>query len=344
MKKIKVEDSVGKIIAHDLTKIVPGEFKGARFKKGDIIKEEDIQELKSMGKNHIFIFELNEDEYHENDAAEKISKATKGEGINLEGPKEGKMSLVANKTGILKIDLEQLYKINDIDGVMYATIHQNTLIEEGKVVAATRIIPLTIKKQKIDNVINYLSSEKNIGKPMIYIKDIIPYKVGIVVTGTEVYEGRIKDRFGKILEEKSKQYGAEVLKVVYAKDDESHIKEKINTLINDGAELIMISGGMSVDADDVTPLAVRDIADKVITYGASVLPGAMFMLAYKGDIPILGVPACGMYHKTTILDIILPKIMINEKITKEEINKMAHGGLCHNCEICHYPICPLGKS
>ncbi|NBG89263.1 molybdopterin-binding protein [Isachenkonia alkalipeptolytica] len=344
MKKVKVEEAVGKLFAHDLTKIVPGEFKGARFKKGEIIKEEDIKELKSMGKNHVFILDMKEDEYHENDAALRIAKASRGEGIRLEGPKEGKMTLVAEKKGLLKIDLEQLYKVNDLDQLMYATIHQNTVVEEGKALAGTRIIPLTIKKAPIDTVENLLLREQSQNNPMIYVKELIPYKIGIVVTGTEVFEGRIQDRFGPVLEKKAEEYGGVFHKMVYAKDEEEDIKEKIEELIRDGAEMIMTSGGMSVDADDVTPLAIKNTADQVVTYGSSVLPGAMFMLAYKGEIPILGIPACGMYHRITILDLVLPRVMAKETITKKDINQLAHGGLCQNCAVCHYPICPLGKA
>lgn len=344
MKKVKVEEAVGKIFAHDLTKIVPGEFKGARFRKGEIIKEEDIKELKSMGKNHVFIFDMKDDEYHENDAALRIAEASMGEGIRLEGPKEGKMTLVADQKGLLKIDLEQLDRINDLDQLMYATIHRHTVVEEGKALAGTRIIPLTIKKESIDTIEKLLLSEKAENNPMIYVKKLTPFKIGIVVTGTEVFEGRIKDRFGPVLEKKAKEYGGVFHKMVYAKDEVKDIQEKTEDLILDGAELIMTSGGMSVDADDVTPLAIKNTADEVITYGSSVLPGAMFMLAYKGEIPILGIPACGMYHRITILDLVLPRVMAKEKVTKKEINQLAHGGLCQNCEVCHYPVCPLGKA
>ncbi len=344
MKKVKVEEAVGQLFAHDLTKIVPGEFKGPRFRKGEIIKAEDIPELKSMGKNHVFIFDMKEDEYHENEAALRIAKASMGEGIRLEGPKEGKMTLVANIKGLLKIDLEQLYMVNDLDPLMYATIHRHTVVEEGKSLGGTRIIPLTIKKKSIDRIEELLLLEKEKNNPMIYVKKMIPYKIGIVVTGTEVFEGRITDRFGPILEKKAKEYGGIFHKMVYAKDEAKDIQEKIEALIRDGAELIMTSGGMSVDADDVTPLAIKNAADEVVTYGSSVLPGAMFMLAYKGEIPILGIPACGMYHRITILDLVLPRVMAKEKITKKDINHLAHGGLCQNCGVCHYPICPLGKA
>lgn len=343
MKKVKIEDAIGKLFAHDMTKIVPGEFKGARFRKGEIIKEEDIKELKSMGKNHVYIFDLRDDEYHENDAARRIAMASIGEGIRLEGPKEGKMTLLAEKKGLLKIDLEQLDAVNDLDELMFATIHRHMVVEDGTPVAGTRIIPLTISKEKIDLIEKGLLEEQKKGNPMIFLKELHSFKIGIVVTGTEVFEGRIEDRFGPVLVKKAKEYNGVFHKMVFSRDDEQEIKEKIEALIDDGAELIMTSGGMSVDADDVTPQAIRMAADEVVSYGSSVLPGAMFMLAYKGDVPILGIPACGMYHRISILDLVLPRVMAKEKVTKKEISRLAHGGLCHNCEVCHYPICPLGK-
>ncbi|MCC5909509.1 MAG: molybdopterin-binding protein [Clostridiaceae bacterium] len=339
MKKVKVEEAIGMILAHDLTKIVPGEFKGAAFKKGHVIKEEDIEELKDIGKNHIYVFELKEDEIHEDEAAIRIAKAAADHGLALEGPSEGKISIKATYKGLLKINLEALSEVNEIELVMLATIHNDTVVEAGKTVAGTRIIPLSIKKEEIEKV--EAICEK-LGK-IITVKEIKPLKIGIVVTGSEVYEGRIKDRFGPVLEKKIEQYGGELLELKYAPDETSKIQASIEELIEKGAEVIMTSGGMSVDADDVTPTAIKNVSDHVITYGSPVLPGAMFMLAHKDKTSILGIPACGMYHKTTVLDLVFPKVLAGEKVNKKDIVALAHGGLCHNCEVCHYPICPLGK-
>lgn len=339
MKKIKVEDAVGSVLAHDLTKIVPGEFKGAAFKKGHIVKTEDIIELKNMGKNHIHVLELREDEIHEDDAALRIAKAVVGEGFTLEGPSEGKVNIKSTERGLLKINTKVLELINDIDLIMLATLHNNTLVEKNKVVAATRIIPLTIKKREIHKIESIC---RNMGK-VVTIKKLKPLRVGIIVTGTEVYEGRIKDRFGPILEEKVRIYGGQLVDTKYVPDDTDEITKALKALIDKGAEIILTSGGMSVDADDVTPTAIAQISNHVVTYGSPVLPGAMFMLAYKDKTAILGVPACGMYHRITVLDLVFPRILAGEILTKKDITSLAHGGLCQNCEVCLYPICPLGK-
>lgn len=339
MKKVRVEDALGMILAHDLTKIEPGKFKGAIYKKGQVIKEGDIDGLKDAGKYHIYVLELNEDELHEEEAAERIATAVTGNGIYLEGPLEGKMTLKAKEAGLLKINVDILEEINNIDMITLATLHNNTLIKKDQAIAGTRVIPLSIGKEYIEKIENIC---KESGK-IIEIKELKNFKTGVVVTGTEVYEGRIKDKFGIVLENKVKSLGSTMIGMEYSKDDEAMIQQKIESLIEKGAEIILTSGGMSVDADDITPIAIKNIADRVVSYGSPVLPGAMFMLAYKGDIPIIGIPACGMYHKITVLDLILPRILAEEEITKKDMAKLGHGGLCLNCEVCTFPVCPFGK-
>lgn len=339
MKKVRVEDALGMVLAHDLTKIVPGKFKGAAFKKGHIIQAEDIEELKNMGKNHINIIELNETNLHEDESALRIGKAVAGEGIYMEGPSEGKVTLKAKYKGLLKINVEALTLINDIDQVMLATLHNNSLVKEGQIVAGTRIIPLTIEKSSIESVENICRQLPKV----VSVKAFQPMKVGIVVTGTEVYKGRITDKFGPVLEEKVNHYGGRFVGIQYAPDDIEKIEQAIQLLIHQGAEVVLTSGGMSVDADDVTPVAIRKVCSNVITYGSPVLPGAMLMLAYSDEATILGVPACGMYHKITVLDLVFPRVLVGDVLSKKDIALLGHGGLCLNCEFCHFPVCPLGK-
>lgn len=339
MKKVRVEDALGMILAHDLTKIEPGKFKGAAYKKGHVIEEEDIKGLKDAGKYHIYAMELNEDQLHEEDAALRIAQAVSGSGIYLEGPSEGKMTIKAKEAGLLKVNVEALEEINMVDMITLATMHNNTLVEKDQAIAGTRVTPLSIDKEYIEKIEEI--SRKN--STILEIKQLKDFKAGIVVTGTEVYEGRIKDKFGVVLENKVKEFGSTVIGTEFSRDDEEMIKEKIEKLINKGANIILTSGGMSVDADDVTPIAIRELSDEVISYGSPVLPGAMFMVAYKGDIPLVGVPACGMYHRITVLDLVLPRILAGERITKKDMAKLGHGGLCLNCEVCTFPVCPFGK-
>ncbi|MCY6356086.1 molybdopterin-binding protein [Clostridium sp. ZS2-4] len=339
MKKIRVEDAVGTVLVHDLTRIVPGECKGPAFRKGYIIKEEDVELLKSMGKNHINVIELAENKVHENEAAERIANAAAGEGINLQGPVEGKIQLKAKKRGVLKINLEALTEINDIGSLTLATLHNNTLVEENQAVAATRAIPLVIENEKIEKVEEIC---KNMGQ-VVSIKEIKPLSVGIIITGSEVYEGRIKDKFAPVLKEKIKYYGCKLMNILYAPDDREKIEEGIKQLVEEGAEVVLATGGMSVDADDVTPIAIKNVADEVVSYGSPALPGNMLMLAYHENTAIFGIPGAGMYFKTTSFDLVFPRVLAGEKLTKKDITSLAHGGLCLMCKKCIYPACPFGK-
>lgn len=338
-KKINVEDSVGTVLAYDLTKIVPGEFKGAAFRKGHIIKEEDIAQLKSMGKYHIYVIELGEEEVHENEAGNIIATMATGEGLYITEPYEGKVSIKSEIKGLLKINKEGLQELNDIEMVIMATLHNNTPVEKDGPVAGTRIIPLTIERNKLKKL---KEIEEKYGK-IINVKPYKKLKCGIVVTGTEVYEGLIKDKFGSVLKNKVEDLDGEVIEIRYSPDNKDQIKENINYFLEKNADMVLVSGGMSVDADDVTPVAIRETVDEVITYGSPVLPGAMFMIGYEKETPVLGIPACGMYSKITVLDLVLPRLFTKEKLSRRDITMMGHGGLCLGCAVCTYPICHLGK-
>ncbi|AZR74586.1 molybdopterin-binding protein [Anoxybacter fermentans] len=339
MKKVPVEEAVGMVLGHDMTQIIPGLFKGPRFKKGHVIREEDIPILKSMGKDHIYILELKEGMLHENDAAIRIARATAGEGIKLTEPSEGKVNYIAEYPGMLEIDVERLHKINGIDGIGLITLHTGRIIQEGQIVAGTRVNPLVIEEVRIKQVEEVASQ----GDKLLKILPFKQLKVGIVITGNEVYYGRIQDKFGPVLKEKLNKYGANLFDLVYVPDDANEITTAILSLKEAGADVVVTGGGMSVDPDDVTPLGIRQTGAEVIKYGAPVLPGSMFMMAYLDEMPIIGLPACAMYHKITVFDLIFPKVLVGRKVKREDIVRLGHGGLCMHCEICHYPVCPLGK-
>lgn len=340
MSTVRVEEAVGMVLEHDLTKIVPGEFKGAAFRKGHVIKQEDIEELKSMGKNHINLLELMDGTIHENEAALRISSAISSEGIFLKGPSEGKVELKARYRGLLKINVEALNHLNEMEEIVVATIHNNTLVEAGQNLAATRIIPLTIKEEEILKVEELCKSWDG---DVISVQVLKPTKIGLVVTGTEVYEGRIKDSFAPVMKEKIKHYGCSLLDLKYCPDDLEIIEKAIAGMIEKGADIVLACGGMSVDADDVTPQAIKNAAEYVVTYGMPVIPGNMLMLAYKGETAILGIPGAAMFLKTTSLDIILPRILAGERLSRKDLIAYGHGGLCLGCKTCIYPMCPYGK-
>ncbi|MBQ1793160.1 MAG: molybdopterin-binding protein [Peptostreptococcaceae bacterium] len=339
MKQIKIEDSVGCILSHDVTKIVPGEFKGRLFKKGHVIKEEDIEKLLDIGKEHIYVWEPKEGQLHENDAAKRIKDLVLGKGCCIsEEIKEGKIDFFANTQGIVKINKELLLKLNLLGEIIVSTIHNNTPVKKGEKIGSTRVIPLIIDEKKI------IEAENIINEKIISVEEIKPKKAVLITTGNEVYKGRIKDAFLPVMKEKLEYYGSEIIKQVILPDNKEMITENILKAIEeDKVDMVICTGGMSVDPDDVTPSAIKDCNGDIVTYGAPVLPGAMFLLAYYKNIPILGVPSCAMYSKRTIFDLVLPRVLIDEKLSFEDIAKYGNGGMCLNCEICSFPHCSFGK-
>ncbi|MCB2295299.1 molybdopterin-binding protein [Clostridium algoriphilum] len=339
MKVVPVEEAIGLVLCHDLTKIVPGEFHGVAFKKGHIILEEDIPKMLDMGKKNIYVWEMKEGILHENEAGERMARVVAGERIIFTEPTEGKVNLSAECKGLLKVNFNALEKINMIDEAMVATMHTDIVVDKGTVVAATRIIPLFIDEAKIQQIDNICKEEG----PIVWVASLKAMKVGIITTGSEVYSGRITDKFGPVIRKKIDEVGSKVIKQIIVSDSEDMIVDAINELLSMGAEMIVVTGGMSVDPDDVTPAGIKKAGAKIISYGAPVLPGAMFLMAYMGNVPVLGLPGCVMYNKRTVFDLMLPKIVAGERIKREDITKLGHGGLCTNCSVCNFPTCGFGK-
>jgi molybdenum cofactor synthesis domain-containing protein len=340
MKTIPVLEAEGMVLCHDITEIVPNKFKGRAFKKGHVVRREDIPKLRDLGKEHLYVMEVNEKRLHENDAANRMAVAAAGPGISLTEPMEGKVELKAQLDGLLKIKVPALEEINDIDQIVFASIHSNRMVSAGKTLAGCRVVPLVIEAEKIEKVESICRDSF----PLLEVKPLRSFKVGIITTGSEVYHGRIQDKFGPVLTEKVTKLGSRVLRQILVSDSIVMIVDAIEALLRENAELILISGGMSVDPDDVTPAGIRAAGGRVVSYGAPVLPGSMFMLAYIGSVPVLGLPGCVMYNKTTIFDLLLPRILAEDEITRKDITRLGHGGLCSQCKPCVYPDCAFGKS
>ena len=279
---------------------------------------------------------------HENDAAQILRDICKNEYMEESDVKEGKIEIIAGIDGLLKIDVDKLRAVNSLGEMMIATRHENFPVKKGDKLAGTRIIPLIIEEEKMKKAKELCGDE-----PILSIKPFVHKKVGIVTTGNEVFYGRIKDTFGPVVMDKVKEFDAEILGQTIVNDDPKNITSAILDFINDGADMILCTGGMSVDPDDKTPKAIKDTGAEIISYGAPVLPGAMLLLSYykenNKNIPIIGLPGCVMYAKRTIFDLILPRVMSDEVITRDDLSKLGLGGLCLNCETCHYPNCGFGK-
>jgi len=337
---VNVEDAAGMVLAHDITEIRQGEFKGTAFKKGHVVRPEDVEHLKRLGKNHLYVLDIQPGFLHEDDAAAILAGAFCGEGVaGKSGPSEGKIELVAEHDGLLKVDADALAEVNLLGDIMCASRHTNTVVKEGMVVAATRAIPLVVEAKPVEKA-------AEIGRRSGGLIRVLPFRkarAGLLITGTEVYNHLIEDKFEAVFRKKIGAIGSDVLGVAFAPDDAGMIEQEIRKFLADGADLILTSGGMSVDPDDVTRQGIRQVGGEIAVYGAPVLPGAMFMISYVHGVPILGVPACGMYHSITILDLVLPRVLAGEVLTRKDIARLGHGGLCLNCKTCRYPICPFGK-
>jgi hypothetical protein len=338
---VTLEEAVGFPLAHDITEIRPGEFKGAAFHKGHILQRDDLDHLRRLGKNNLYIIRTTPDEMHEDEAAEALAQALCGSGVGWsEAPREGKISLQATRDGLFKVDIQALMEFNMHGEVMCATRHSNTMVKAGDTVAATRAIPLVVARLKVEAAIAAaLVSPSRV----LTVTALRKPKVGIMITGNEVFYGLIEDKFKPVITGKVCELGGEVLEVVFLPDDDTMIAEAATRMVGRGADLLITTGGMSVDPDDRTRFALLQAGVTDIVYGTPVLPGAMFMVAYLGDIPVLGIPACGMYASRTVLDLVFPRILAGEKITRREIAGLGHGGLCLQCIKCTYPVCPFGK-
>lgn len=339
MEKVRVEDAVGMVLCHDITKIVPGEFKGRAFAKGHIIREEDIEELLDLGKRHIYVWNPEHGYVHENDAALRMVRAAAGEHLVFGDVKEGKIELRAACDGVLSINLEALYALNTVDEICFSTIHGNKMVTKGKLLGGARVIPLAVKEEILEEFERICREHA----PVISVRPLLPTKVGIVTTGSEIQSGRIQDKFGPVLKEKARELNAEVIGQVFPGDDPEAITEAIREFLRQGVDLVEVTGGMSVDPDDMTPSAIRALGGEIVTYGTPVLPGAMFMLSYAEGVPVVGLPGCVMYAKRSIYDLIVPRLLTKERLTKKDFVMLAHGGQCQNCETCTYPDCGFGQ-
>ena len=339
MKKVCIEDAVGMVLAHDITRIIPGKFKGVGFEKGHIVREEDIPELLKLGKRHLYILDLSADQLHEDEAALRIAKAVCGEGIRWTDPREGKSNIVAKTAGLLKINAEGLLKINRMESIVLATLKTDFPCQADQTVAATRIIPLTIEREKIETLERVAAASH----PVIQVLPYRHLKVAAIVTGDEMYNGLIPDGFDEFVGVKIRHGGSEIIKKTLVPDDPKAIADAIRASVAIGSDLILTTGGLSVDPDDATRNGIQEAGADIILYGAPILPGAMFLYALLDGVPILGLPACVYYHPTTVFDLVLPRILTGDAITPDEISGMGHGGLCMSCEVCQYPICPFGK-
>ena len=322
LKVIPVEEAVGLRLAHDITEIIPGGHKGPRFKRGHLIAEEDVPRLLDVGKAHIYIMELTPDELHEEDAAKRLARAAAGAGLTLTGPSEGRFNLVAETDGMLEVDQELLFRFNELGDLILATLRSGEFVREGTVVGGTRTIPVVVKEELVARA-EALCRDRS----LVSVTAMPAKKVCLLVTGSEVFTGRITDGFEPRVREKVEGMGSTLEPAVLAPDDPDVIAGHIKDFAAKGAEIILVSGGMSVDPDDLTPEGIRRSGADVVSHGFPILPGSMFLMSYLEDIPVLGLSGCVLHDPVTAFDFMLPKLLAGNRVTREDILQMGHGGL-----------------
>lgn len=337
MKKIRVEDAVGMALCHDITAMRDG-FKGAAFKRGHVITQEDIPALLDLGKRTVFVWEDNAGEIHEEDAALRMAAMAPVEGAHYTAPSEGKVLLMADQRGMFRVDTALLQKINSIGDITISTLPDHYPVEPGARLASMRIVPLVTKEEQILRA-EQLCAEKK-------LLDLRPYqekKLGVIITGSEIYSGRIRDKFEPVVRAKMKQYPAQILGVTICDDDLDMITSEAKKFLDQGADFLIFTGGMSVDPDDLTPTAIRTLGADIVTHGVPSQPGNMTLVAYLGETAILGVPGAAISLPTTIFDVLLPQIFAGDRITKADLIRLGDGGLCQLCKSCHFPNCTFGR-
>ena len=337
MRKVKVRDAVGMELCHDITEMNEG-FKGVAFRRGHIIRPEDIDHLLRLGKEHIFVWEPNAGELHEDDCARRLAAMAPVEGAHYTEPAEGKVLLIADRRGMLRVNRRLLDKIDSIGDITVCTLPDHYPVEPGARLASMRIVPLVTQETQILEAERLCAEEK-----LLELRPYLPRKAGIIITGSEVWHGRIPDKFGPVVREKLGKYPCEILGIRVCDDDTAQIAEAAKEHLAKGADLLIFTGGMSVDPDDLTPAAIRELGAQIISHGVPSQPGNMTLVAYLGDIPILGLPGAAIKLPTTVFDVLLPQIFAGDRLTKEDLIGLAEGGLCQMCGSCHWPNCTFGR-
>lgn len=344
LQAVPVAEAVGKNALHDMTRIEPGVSKGPAFVAGQVISGGDLCRLQLMGRNRVYVQDgvavPDPAEWvHENDVALAFAQLMPGANVQPnESVREGKIGFKAAVNGLFQVDVTRLEAFNRVPDVMCATRHHGSILQAGTQVAASRAIPLYLSHGHFLRAKNVLAQG-----PLFSVLPLRAAKIGVLVTGTEVFQGIIEDRFAPLVEQKALALGCEVVHSVKAPDDAAAIEKAVHELLNSGADLIITTAGLSVDPDDVTRKGLLDAGLENMLYGMPLLPGAMSLVGTLGKAQVLGVPACALFHKTTAMDVLLPYLLANAPISRELLSSFGHGGLCMECKSCSYPKCPFAK-
>lgn len=329
MIEVKTEDAIGLALAHDLTQIIPGQFKGRRFKKGHVVRAEDIPVLLQMGKAHLYVLELGAHDLHEDEAALRMAQAVAGSNVTLTEPSEGKVLIRSAIVGLARIERDFIDGMNAVDEIAMATVSDYAVVQPGQSLAGTRVIPLVVATEKIVSVERNAAhwKEAHAGLAPVRVHPFNRLRVGLITTGSEVYTGLIEDKFGPVVREKVEALGSVIVEQRLSPDDSDAIVREIRYFQQQEVDLILITGGMSVDPDDRTPGAIKQAGARIVSHGTPMLPGSMLLMAYLDQTPIMGLPGCVIYDRFTSFDVLLPRICAGVSIERHHITELGYGGL-----------------
>ncbi len=289
MRLVATKDAMGHVLCHDMTQILPGgtdaegnelpRYKGARFRKGHVVTAEDVPVLLSMGKAHLYVWQRRPGWLHEDEAARRMAALCLGEGCVAAGePREGKIGINAAHDGVFLVDSERLAAVNSVDQVMVATRRGNFGVRAGDALAGTRVIPLVIDGAVVAQA--EAAADVAAHGPLMRVAPYVMRTAAVIATGSEVKSGLIEDRFTPVVERKLARFGVSVTWRATPGDAMDDVVAAIAEARAAGVDMVLCTGGMSVDPDDNTPGAIKRAGARIVTYGAPVLPGAMLLVGY----------------------------------------------------------------
>ncbi|MHB8928364.1 MAG: molybdopterin-binding protein [Bacillota bacterium] len=336
-REARVNTSIGLVLAYDLTEIIPGQRKGAVLRRGHVITQDDLEVLRRIGKATIKVLELEPGEVHEDEAAARLAHALAGPGLKVSQPGEAWADVVAEEAGLLKVSVEALLRVNSLGEILVATRHNNLPVRRGDLVAKAKVLGLVISEGKLRQA-ERIAAEAAV----LRVAQFRKVRAGVVVTGREVFEGRVKDAFGPLLRQRLEAYGSTIAHAEVVPDEVEPIAGAIRGMLDRSVDMVLVTGGMS--PDDCTPEAISRSGAEVDFYGAPVSPGAMSLVAYAGEIPVLGIPAGLLARPRGFFDLVLPRLLAGETLGPADVAAYGHGGLCLGCQECTFPSCSFGKS
>jgi molybdenum cofactor cytidylyltransferase len=334
---VPLDQAEGKILGHHIA----GPSGRRAFRKGRPLTAEDIQALCELGREIVYVAELEADDVDEDTAALRVADAVKGSGLCVSKAHVGRVNLEATEFGLLRVDAGRLTRLNESEGVTLATLETNSIVTAGKTVATVKVIPFAVPEAEVTRA-EAIAAEGPVA--MIGLQELLPRSVAVVLSGSPSVEQRVMENFERPLRERVEALGSEIRSVDYIsledQQGESALADVLIRRVNDGANLILLAGETAImDRYDIAPRAIERAGGEVTCFGAPVDPGNLLMLAYLQDVPILGAPGCARSPKVNVIDWVLPRLLAGDRLARMDILALGHGGLLEDT-----PLRPMPRS